>query len=81
MGIPKVEEKIMLGGDIARLAVLDITTVDSERVELKQREIRLTLYPFTIEISHHKKRAISIGCKVNRYKLKSEFQYGIFKKV
>ena len=79
--VPTIEEKLMLGGDVFGITVIDITTKDTYNTERKQREIRLTLYPLVIEISHHHKRSMSIGLKISRYVLRGEFQYGILKKL
>ena len=79
--VPQVEEKLMLGGDTLGLAVIDITSTDSYQVENKQREIRLTLFPLEIEMSHHHKRSVSVGLRIKHYVLRSEFQYGKFEKL
>ncbi len=78
--LPKVKERIKLGNDIIGFVVIDVET-QMQGYKSKQREIRLGINPIQFEITHHFKQCLKFGLSLNRFALRTEFQYGSYEKI
>lgn len=76
INLPKINERIMIGGDICSFSILDINTTDSSNHNMFQREIYLTLKPLQIQLSYHAKKCISISIKIFKLTFRTEIDYG-----
>ena len=75
-GMPKIEELVSLGNEFYGFNILDISTTDSTNHTTEQREVRLRLYPVSLEYSHHYKDDIVFGIRVFRFAIQLRFEYG-----
>ena len=74
--MPQIEEVLSLGNDFYGFNILDISTTDSTNHTTEQREIRLRLYPVSLEYSHHYSDDVVFGIRIFRFATQLRFEYG-----
>ena len=76
VGMPNINEKLSIGNEFYGITVLEISTTDSYNHTREQKEIRITLKPFTLAFTHYAKYKLLFALKMFDKSISFGIEYG-----